>query len=88
MSRSFLERITASLVVTLTTTLALGFILLIANGIFSWDIFPPFAEKILYFLGASMLIIILSAVLINIMINLSRLAEYAGQILHDSRREK
>jgi hypothetical protein len=87
MPRTFLERITASLVVTLTTVLALGAILVIANGIFNWDIFPPFVEKILYFIGASTLVIILAAVLINIMINLSRLAEYAGQILQESRQK-
>ncbi len=88
MSRTFLERITASLVVALTTTLAFGSILLIANGIFAWDIFPPFLEKILYFFGASILVLIMSSALINIMLNVSRLAEYAGRILDESRQQK
>ena len=81
MSRSLLEKITASLVVSLVSVLALGMILLIANGIFSWDIFPPFFEKILYFLGASMFVLIVAATLINIMLNISRLADYAERLL-------
>lgn len=80
MPRAALEKVTASLVVFLTMILAFGMILLIANGIFSWDIFPPFFEKILYFIGASMLVLILAATLINIMLNISRLADYAERL--------
>lgn len=89
MSRTALEKITASLVVILTTVLAIGAILLIANGIFGWDIFPPFTEKILYFIGASGLVIIIASTLVNIMLNISRLADYAGEILNKvSSRER
>lgn len=84
MSRSLLEKMTASLVISLTTVLAFGMILLIANGIFSWDIFPPFFEKILYFLGASLFVLIVAATLINIMLNISRLADYAERLLKTS----
>lgn len=87
MSRTALEKLTASLVVILTTVLSLGAILLIANGIFSWDIFPPFTEKILYFIGASGLVIIIAATLVNIMLNISRLADYAGKILENSSKK-
>lgn len=83
MSRTALEKITASLVVILTTVLSLGAILLIANAIFSWDIFPPFAEKILYFIGASCLVLIVASTLINIMLNISRLADYTGELLKE-----
>lgn len=86
LSRVFLERITAGLVVTLTSVLAFGTILMIANGIFSWDIFPPFTEKILYFIGASSLVVIMAGTLINIMLNVSRLADYAGSILERKRK--
>lgn len=77
MNRNALEKITASLVVTLITVLTLGFILLVANLIFEWDIFPPFTEKLLYFFGLSMLLIIMAATLVNIMLNISRLAHYS-----------
>ncbi len=82
MQRTILEKITASLVVLLTTVLTFGAILLIANGIFSWDIFPPFTEKILYFIGASGFIVIMASTIINIMLNISRLADYASEILN------
>ncbi len=80
MNRSLLEKVTASLVVTFVTALALGFILMVANLIFDWDIFPPFTEKLLYFMGISMFIVIVAATLINIMLNISRLAHYAEQL--------
>lgn len=87
MPRAALEKITASLVVFLTMILAFGMILLIANGIFSWDIFPPFFEKILYFIGASMLVLILAATLINIMLNISRLADYAERLFERTNKK-
>lgn len=77
MSRTLLEKITASMVVVLLTTLSIGFIFMIANLIFEWDLFTPSVEKILYFLMVSMLVIILSATLINIMLNISRLAHFS-----------
>lgn len=80
MSRTLLERITASMVVVLLTTLSLGFILTVANLIFEWDLFTPSTEKILYFLMVAALVIILSATLINIMLNLSRLAHFSKKI--------
>lgn len=80
MNRSILEKVTASIVVLLLTALSFGFIIMTANAIFSWDIFPPFTEKVLYFLAVSMLVIIVAATLINIMINISRLAQFAEMI--------
>jgi hypothetical protein len=80
MNRAALEKITASLVVILVTVLTLGFILMMANVIFEWDIFPPFTEKILYFFSFSMLIVIIAATLINIMLNLSRMAYFSELI--------
>lgn len=80
MKRELLERLTASLVVVLTTVFAIGLILIVANGIFQWDIFTPFVEKILYFLAVTTLIIIMSSTLINIMINISRLAFFSQKI--------
>lgn len=80
MKRDTLERVTASLVITLVTVFGLGFILIIANGIFGWDIFAPSIEKILYFVGASILIIVFCSATINLMLNVSRLAFYTKHI--------
>ncbi len=80
MNRNALERTTASLVVILTTVFALGVILIAANAIFSWDIFPPYLEKVFYFLALAFLTVILASTLINIMLNISRLAFFAQRI--------
>ena len=89
MKRDTLERITASLVIILITVFGIGFILMIANAIFGWDIFAPSVEKLLYFSGASILIIIFCSSTINIMLNISRLAFYAKHIAtHFSKIDK
>ncbi len=89
MNRDSIERTTASLVVLLLTTFSLGLILIVANLIFQWDIFPPGVEQLLYFLGIAILIITLSCALINIMLNISRLAFFAQHIAqHFSDKKK
>jgi hypothetical protein len=80
MHRDKLEKLTASLVVTLITVLSFGFIMIVANWIFEWDLFPPFTEKILYFSAWTMLVIIAASAIVNIMLNLSRLAFYTERI--------
>lgn len=80
MKRELLERLTASLVVVLTSIFTVGLILIVANAIFQWDIFTPFVERILYFLAATIFIIVMSSTLINIMINISRLAFFSQKI--------
>ncbi len=80
MNRAKLEKVTASLVVVFITVLTLGFILVITNAIFEWDIFSPFTEKIIYFCAFCMLVVTIASTLVNIMLNLSRLA-YFGEII-------
>lgn len=80
MKRDVLEKLTASMVIIFTTVFATGIILVMANLIFEWDIFPPFMEKILAFIATSLFVIILSAAVINIMLNISRLAYFAEKI--------
>jgi len=65
MTRKQLEKITATLVVILATVLAFGGTLIVANLIFEWDLFTPAVERALYFIAATSLIFIISAVLIN-----------------------
>ena len=81
MSKKLLEQITSSMVVLLVTVLTLGTILMFANLIFSWDLFPPFMEKILGFIAISMLLIIIAGTLINIMLNLSRMGFLLEKII-------
>lgn len=81
MNRALLEQITASLVVFLTTVFTLGAILMAANTIFQWDLFPPSIEKLLYFLGFVTFAVTVAAAVINVMLNISRLAFFAQKIM-------
>ncbi|KKT31894.1 MAG: hypothetical protein UX04_C0003G0088 [Microgenomates group bacterium GW2011_GWF2_45_18] len=74
------------MVVLLVTVLTLGTILMFANLIFSWDLFPPFMEKILGFIAISMLLIIIAGTLINIMLNLSRMGFLLEKIIEQRER--
>lgn len=74
MDRRKIEQLTASLAVTLLFFLTIGAILFAADLFFGWDIFPPDIEKLLGFILVSMLTIIISSVLVNIMLNLSIIA--------------
>ena len=86
MSKKLLEQITSSMVVLLVTVLTLGTILMFANLIFSWDLFPPFMEKILGFIAISMVLIIIAGTLINIMLNLSRMGFLLEKIIEQRER--
>lgn len=74
MDRKKIEQITASLAVMLLFVATLGVILAIANGVFNWNIFPPGIEKLIWFIFGSCIIIVISSVLVNIMINISIIA--------------
>ena len=80
MSRELLERITASLVVFLITVFSFGAILMFANTIFQWDLFPPVIEKIIYFLGFVTFVAAVASSIINLMLNVSRLTFFIQKI--------
>ncbi|MBI2315099.1 hypothetical protein HYU93_03545 [Candidatus Daviesbacteria bacterium] len=82
MDRRRIEHITAALAVSLLFIMTIGAILAIANTMFNWDIFPPNVEKVLWFLLASLLAIIVSSVLVNVMINLSIIALNSERLLN------
>lgn len=82
MDRRRIEQITAALAVSLLFIMTIGAILAIANAMFNWDIFPPNVEKVLWFLLASLLAIIVSSVLVNVMINLSIIALNSERLLN------
>ncbi len=83
MDRRKIERITASLAVTLLMVNTIGAILAAANAFFNWDLFPPYVEKIIWFVFVSFLAIIISSVLVNIMINVSIIATNSDHKNHN-----
>lgn len=87
MDRRKIEQLTASLAVILLFFITIGAILAIANTIFAWDIFPPDVEKVLWFIFASCVAIIVSAVLVNIMLNLSIIALNAEVLAEKTKQE-
>lgn len=74
MSRSQLEKITASLAVTFLAIVTLGTIILLADQLFSWDIFTNKVETALGFILLSLVMVIASSVVVNIMLNIASLA--------------
>lgn len=74
LKRDQIEGLSASIAVFLLIFMTIAGILAIANGIFDWDILPPSMERILWFIFASLMVIIVSAVLVNVMINISIIA--------------
>jgi len=51
-----------------------------ANAFFEWDLFPPFTEKLFYFLASAIFVIIMSCAAINMMLNISRIAFFLEKI--------
>lgn len=86
MDRRKIEQITASLAVLLLFFMTIAGILAIANAFFNWDIFPPDIEKFLWFIFTSCLIVIISSVLVNIMINISIIAINFDLFLEDKKK--
>ena len=74
MDRRKIEQTTASLAVFLLFFITIGIILFAADQIFNWDIFAPDIEKVLGFVLLASVVIIISSVLVNVMLNLSIIA--------------
>lgn len=73
--RSKLEHLTTSLAIVLLTIIVVVLTLVVANQIFSWDLFPPLLEKVGGLMIAMSFLIIFSSVIINIMLNIGRIAD-------------
>lgn len=84
MDRRKIESFTASLAVFLLLFITVGSIIAIANTIFNWDIFPPDLEKILWFILASCVAVMVSSVLVNVMINISIIAINSEKLTKDN----
>jgi hypothetical protein len=82
MDKLKLERLTSSIAVTFLSILTVGGIILLADSIFGWDIFPPDLEKALAFIMVSLGFIIFSSVIVNIMLNVSIIASALREFIH------
>ena len=73
--RRSLEKLTTSLSVTLLGLLTLTLTLVVSNYVFGWDLFPKSIEKIGLVIILSVFFIIVSSVIVNIMVNIGRIAD-------------
>lgn len=73
-----LEKLTTSLAVTLLGTMVIVLTLVTANYSFAWDLFPPSLEKAGIVIIISSFLVIFSSVIINIMLNIGRIADRIG----------
>lgn len=74
-NRIWLEKITTSLAVVLLGFLVVALTMAVANEVFQWDLFPIAVEKAAIVLIACCFLLIVSSVIINIMINIGRIAD-------------
>lgn len=82
MDKQKIENLTASLAVVLLIAMTFMGILFIGDMIFSWDIFPPHIERTIGFGMASSAVIIFASVLVNVMLNLSIIADNTSDIVN------
>lgn len=73
--RTKLEKLTLSLATTLLAAMVFILTLVVANYAFSWDLFPKFIEKAGLVILICSFFTIVSSVIINIMINVGRIAD-------------
>lgn len=73
--RTRLEKLTVSLATTLLGMMVFILTLVVANYVFVWDLFPQFVEKAGLVILICSFITIIASVIINIMINISRIAD-------------
>ena len=69
-----LEKLTASLAVVLLTIMVFVVTLAMSNTVFKWDLFPPEIEKMGSVFMVASFLIISSSVIINLMVNIGRIA--------------
>ncbi len=70
-----LERLTASLAVVLLTVMVFVVTLAMSNAVFKWDLFSPEIERMGSVFMVASFLIIFSSVIINIMVNIGRIAD-------------
>ena len=88
MDKRHIEQATSSLAVTFLSVVTVAVILLTADTIFDWNLFPPYIEKTLGFVLVSMGLIIFSSVIVNIMLNISLIADTLQKLARASSDKK
>ena len=88
MNKLRLEQLTSSIAVTFLSILTAGGIILLADTIFGWNIFPPDVEKALSFIMLSLGFIIFSSVIVNIMLNIGIVASTLRELANHKKNEK
>lgn len=86
MDKRKIENLTASLAVVLLFVMTFTGILFIGDMVFNWDIFPPDVEKVIGFAMGSCGVIIFSSILVNVMLNLSIIADNSTDFLEHHER--
>lgn len=81
MDRLKIEKVTASLAIIFLTLTTFGVILFTADQFFSWDLFSPQVQTAIGFILLSSALVIFSSVVVNIMLNISIIAEVAQKML-------
>ena len=80
MDRRKVEALSTYLAVLILGILVFLCILAAADGIFKWDILPPFLDKVAVLVIASLSIVLGAAVLVSIMLNISIIASKISAI--------
>lgn len=75
-SRRKLEEFTSSVAVTLLSLMVVILTLVVANYTFGWDLFPKEIERVGIVVLAAAFFTIISSVVVNIMLNVGRIADY------------
>ena len=83
MNRKQIESITASVAVILITFGTLGSLLFSGDQFFNWDLFTPLQEKRIGFALVSTIGIVVATTLINIIMNLSMIADNLTTGMHE-----
>lgn len=87
MNRRKLEATATYLSVVILCILVLLSIVATADGIFNWDILPPFLDRVAVLVMASLFIVLGGCVLVSIMINVSVIADKLSQIVDREKSE-
>lgn len=85
MNRRKLEATATYLALVLLGVLLVFSIVGAADGIFAWDLLPPFLDKVAVLVMVSLFLLLAGAVLVSLMLNVSLIADRLSQIAERNR---
>lgn len=86
MDRRRVEALSTYLAVLILSILVFLCIFAAADGIFKWDILPPFLDNVAVLIMVSLSIVLAAAVLVSVMLNISIIASKISAIADQPRR--